>query len=109
MGQENGSKAIVACCGLVCSECGAFKKSRCQGCHSEKPMFKNCPVKKCVSDNSFKTCAQCGAYSNLKQCRKLHNPISRIFGFIFRTNRIGNLEQIRADGFEKFADCLRKK
>jgi hypothetical protein len=92
----------VACCGLVCSECGAFKKKRCQGCHSDRPMFRNCPVKKCVMECSHATCADCAEFADLKQCGKLHNWISRIFGFIFRSDRIGNLMSIRSQGFDSF-------
>lgn len=64
---------VIAYCGLVCSKCGAFKKGKCQGCHSEKPMFKNCPIKRCNIDNSFSTCADCSDFQELKECKKLNN------------------------------------
>jgi hypothetical protein len=93
---------VVACCGLVCSDCGAYRKGRCQGCHGEKPMFRNCPVKACVKFRSFATCADCTAYPDLTQCGKLHNFISRIFAWIFRSDRVGNLNRIRQLGLEPF-------
>ncbi len=99
---ESSSGKIVAYCGLVCSECGAFKKLKCQGCHSDRPMFKNCPVKKCAVSRSYCTCAECGDFEDLKGCRKLNNLVSRIMGFVFRTNRIGNLRRIREIGLERF-------
>ena len=98
----NESEKIIAYCGLVCSECGAYKKQKCQGCHSEKPMFKNCPVKKCALENCFSTCADCVEFEDLKQCKKLNNFISKIIGFIFRSDRIGNLNKIREDGLDVF-------
>ena len=99
---ENGNEKIIAYCGLVCSDCGAYKKHKCQGCHSEKPMFKNCPVKKCAIENSFSTCADCVEFEDLKQCKKLNSFISKIFGLIFRSDRIGNLNKIREKGLDTF-------
>ena len=99
---ENGNGKMIAYCGLVCSDCGAFKKQKCQGCHSEKPMFKNCPVKKCAIEKSYSTCADCEEFEDLKQCKKLNNFISKIMGLIFRSDRIGNLYQIRENGLDAF-------
>jgi hypothetical protein len=93
---------IVACCGLVCSECGMHRKGKCEGCHGERPMFKNCPVKPCVAAKGCATCAGCADFKNLKACRKLNNFISKIFGLIFRTRRIDNLLRIRAIGMDGF-------
>ncbi len=95
-------EAIIAYCGLVCSECGQFKRQKCQGCHSEQPMYKGCRVKKCAMDKGISTCADCVEFSDLKRCGKLNNFISKIFGLIFRTDRLGNLECIRGCGLEKF-------
>jgi hypothetical protein len=97
-----GSGSIVAYCGLVCSECGAFKKLKCQGCHSDKPMFRNCPVRKCALDRNYSTCAECKDFEDLKRCKKLNNFVSKVMGLIFRTDRIGNLGRIREIGLEKF-------
>ena len=99
---ENGNGKIIAYCGLVCSNCGAYKKKKCQGCHSEKPMFKNCPVKKCAIEYNFSTCAECVEFKDLKQCKKLNSFVSKIFGLIFRSDRIGNLNKIREKGLDAF-------
>lgn len=93
---------IVARCGLVCSNCGAFRAGRCQGCHSERPMFRNCPVKACTSQRGCTTCADCTEFADLRQCGKLWNWISRVFAAIFRSDRIGGLERIREIGLEAF-------
>ena len=100
---ETLQSAIVAHCGLVCSDCGMFKKSKCKGCYGGKPMFQNCPIKKCCLDNRKATCAECGEFQELKDCGKLNNLISKFFGMMFRTNRIANLNTIREVGLEKFA------
>ena len=108
MSEEEG-EFILAYCGLVCSECGMFSKQRCQGCYSEKPMFKNCKIKECAQTKNYSSCAECKDFENLKECKKLYNLISRFFGFIFRTNRIANLERIQAVGLETFEEERKKK
>ena len=93
---------IVAHCGLVCSECGAFKKGKCKGCYGGKPMFANCPIKKCCLDTHRATCADCTEFKDLKDCTKLNNLISKFFGMMFRTNRLENLHAIRDAGLDQF-------
>lgn len=101
---EESKEFILAHCGLVCSDCGMYIKGRCGGCHSDKPMSLNCKVKPCSQDKSYVTCAQCSDFANLKECKKLNNFTSKIFGFIFRSDRIGNLCSIREIGLEKFKE-----
>lgn len=103
MSEETG-KVVLAYCGLLCSKCGAFLKGRCKGCHGEKPMSVNCKIKPCVSEKGYKTCAECDSFTNLKDCKKLNNLISKIFGFIFRSDRIGNLNCVRRIGLDKFEE-----
>ena len=80
-----------------------FRKGRCKGCHGDKPMYKGCPIKACVKDNNYDTCADCEEfYSEFRDCRKLNNLISKICGFVFRSDRLGNIDRIRAAGLEKF-------
>ena len=100
------NEPVVAYCGLVCSDCGAYKKQKCAGCFSDKPLFRNCPVKKCAGERNLTTCADCSEYEDLRQCKKLNSFIAKLFQAIFRSNRIGNLEQIRADGLESFKKSL---
>lgn len=99
---DDSKEFILAYCGLVCSECGACKKGKCQGCHSDKPMNRGCKVKPCALEKGYTTCAECVEFENLKDCKKLNNFISKIFGLIFRSDRIGNLERIREIGIEQF-------
>ncbi|MDW7680142.1 MAG: hypothetical protein SCK70_06230 [bacterium] len=98
----------VAYCGLACSNCGMYLKGKCLGCHSDKPMNRNCKMKACASERQYTTCADCTEFSNLKDCRKLNNLVANFFGFIFRTNRIGNLYRIREVGLEAFIEEKRK-
>ena len=95
---------VVAYCGLACSNCGMYRKDKCAGCHSVKPMNRNCKMKACAIEHGYITCADCQDFENLKDCRKLNNIVSKFFGFIFRTNRIGNLDLIREVGLEAFKE-----
>ena len=95
---------IVAYCGLVCSNCGMYQKGKCLDCHSDKPMNQNCAMKACAMGREYTTCAQCEEYAELKECKKLNNLISNFFGFIFRSNRLGNLNRIREIGLDSFKD-----
>jgi len=65
-------------------------------------MYRNCPVKKCALEKDYTSCADCGDFENLKDCKKLNNFISKIFDLVFRTDRIGNLDRIREVGVEQF-------
>ena len=53
-------------------------------------------------DNEYNTCADCKYFQELRECKKLNNIISKIFGFIYKTNRIESLNRIREIGLEKF-------
>ena len=99
---EESNEVIVACCGLVCSQCGAYTRGKCGGCHCDKPMNLHCKVKPCVGEKGCGTCAGCVDFDNLKDCKKLNNFISKIFAFIFRSDRLGNLSHIREVGLENF-------
>lgn len=99
---EETSKKTIAYCGLVCSDCGAYTKGRCGGCHCEKPMNAGCKVKPCAKDRGYETCAQCCDFDDLKDCKKLNNFISKIFAMVFRSDRLGNLNKIKEVGLEKF-------
>jgi hypothetical protein len=104
------SSAELAYCGLVCSNCGAMRHGNCQGCHSPKPMHSRCLVKKCAMAKDISCCAECKEFPELRDCRKLNNFVSKIFGVIFRSNRIGNLETIRDVGTTVFlANCSKKR
>jgi len=99
---QNNNEVIIAYCGLCCSNCGMFIKEKCKGCHSDKPMNKNCKIKDCSKKCGFETCGTCNKIENFKECKTLYNIVSRFFGFIFNSNRIGNLNRIKEIGLENF-------
>lgn len=101
---EDSKEFVLACCGLICSDCGAYLKNKCQGCHCDKPLNKGCKVKPCAIEKKCTSCAECEDFENLQECKKLNNFISKIFAFIFRSDRIGNLNRIREIGLDRFKE-----
>ena len=94
----------IAYCGIICSHCGAYKKGKCLGCASGKQRFASCPVRKCNIEKGQRNCSECKAFADFHDCKKLWNAMAKIFHYIFRSNRIGNLQQMRKLGIDKFID-----
>ena len=93
---------LVAHCGLYCAACRAYRRGRCPGCaDNEKAAW--CKVRTCCQDNDYATCDECAEFADPRRCRKFHNLISRIVGFVLRSDRSKCIERIRAVGPEAFA------
>jgi len=100
-----GDSELVAYCGLYCGACGAYRKGRCPGCHgNDKATW--CAVRTCCRSEGYASCAQCAAFADPQACRKYNNPIARIFGFVFRSNRAACIRQIRERGLEEHARIM---
>jgi hypothetical protein len=59
-------------------------------------------------ENSFLSCAECKQFEDPMKCKKFNNVMSKIFAFIFRSNRAACINQIRENGIEKHADTMAK-
>lgn len=90
---------LVAYCGLHCGSCGSYRRGRCKSCKGGGG-FSRCKVRICATEKSYQTCAECADFMT---CKTLSNFISKIFAFIFRSDRKGNLQGIRELGIEKWA------
>ncbi len=90
----------VGFCGLLCAQCGAYRKGRCPGCKAGGG-FKGCKVRNCAKERGYDTCASC---PESESCRKLDNFVSRLFGWFFGTDRMGNLREIREQGLDGFLE-----
>ena len=96
---------LVAYCGLYCGACRAYIKERCPGCHeNEKATW--CKIRICCSENGYVSCADCKQYTNPMECKLFNNFMSKIFGFVFRSNRAACIQQIQDIGIEKHADIM---
>lgn len=91
------NKNLVAYCGLYCGACRAFRREKCNGCHDNNKASW-CKIRTCCIDNRLQSCADCNKHPDLQQCSFFNNLISRIFAFIFRSDRKSCIEQIRSKG-----------
>ena len=99
---------LVAYCGLYCGSCGKYRRGKCPGCRkNEKAGW--CKVRVCAIGHSYRSCADCLLVSDLKTCGKLNNFISKMFAFIFRSDRFAALAMIRECGYDEFACSMAKK
>jgi hypothetical protein len=99
----------IAPCGLFCTNCGKFKKGRCQGCQIQ-PGFAQCAARKCVIEKGITTCAQCPDFQHGRsflECKKLNNFIAKFFALIFGSDRPGALAMLRDEGPEAYLKAKR--
>jgi hypothetical protein len=108
MGTVPVDETLVAYCGLYCAACGAHAKGRCPGCQgNEKATW--CKIRTCCQESGYATCADCVTYADPRECRKFHNLMSRIFGFIFRSDRRACIQRIGEIGPAAYAEEMAAK
>ncbi len=94
-------KELIAYCGLYCGACSKYIKGKCPGCR-KNDSAKWCKIRTCCMDNGFSTCAACTM--NPHDCTKFNNFFSKIFAFIFKSDREACIRRIRETGEDTFAD-----
>lgn len=99
---------LVAACGLYCGACKAYLHAKCSGCR-ENAKATWCKVRACCSDKRITTCADCIEFENARDCPKFNNVVSKIFGFVFRSDRAACIEQIRHLGVEGHARTMAER
>ena len=99
---------LVEYCGLYCGACKSYLKDRCLGCH-DKEKATWCKVRSCCLDNQYASCADCKEFSDPNDCKIFNNFMSKIFAFIFRSNREACIQQIRKIGIQGYADDMAEK
>ncbi len=102
MREVKADKAFVAYCGLYCGACGAYLKEKCKGCH-ENAKASWCKVRACCIERGYATCAECTEFAEAGDCRKFNNVISKLFGFIFSSDRAACIRQVKEIGVEGHA------
>jgi hypothetical protein len=100
--------ALVAYCGLYCGACGSYLKGRCSGCH-DNPKATWCKVRSCCMERGYSSCTDCRDFDDPEQCGKYNNFISRIVGFVLRSDRVACIRQIKAIGIQGHADTMTKQ
>lgn len=98
-------KNLIAYCGLYCGACKNFLNNKCQGCQKNEKA-KWCKIRSCCIENNYLSCADCATYTNVKECKKFNNFISKLFAFIFKSNRSACIDCIKEKGYVSFAEFM---
>jgi hypothetical protein len=94
--------ALIARCGLYCGACRRLLKGSCPGCH-QNTKAGWCKVRSCCQERGYGSCAGCATHPDPRACRKFNNPIAKVFGLVFNSNRAACVDKIRALGPEAYA------
>lgn len=96
---------LVAFCGLYCGACRSYLKGNCLGCHNNQKAAW-CKVRSCCAGHQYGSCADCTQFPDPKACTAFNNPIAKLFGLIFRSDRAACIRQIREIGIQGHADTM---
>jgi len=101
------NRTLFSYCGLFCGNCkrGYARNSDVSKLCKNGCGFASCSIRKCAQEKNLESCAECDDYLS---CKLLNSFMSKLFGFIFRSNRIGTLNLIRNSGYDHAADLLKK-
>jgi len=103
-----GDTELIARCGLYCGACGKHIKGKCPGCAgNDKATW--CKIRVCCAEHDYASCADCTEYSDAAQCKHFNNFMSKMFAFVFSSNRAACVKAIRDDGYEAFAERMAKE
>ncbi|MBN2042113.1 MAG: DUF3795 domain-containing protein [Spirochaetes bacterium] len=105
MREASLDSGLVAYCGLYCGSCRAYLNEKCPGC-AENTRAGWCKLRACCIDNGYKSCAECVEFPDVDDCKKFNNIISKIFAFIFKSNRKACIDQIRNKGIDAHAQIM---
>jgi len=95
-------KNLIAFCGLYCGACRTYIAGKCAGCRTDKK-HDWCKIRKCCIENNRFSCADCADFSDPTACGKFNNWISKVFGFIFNSDRAACIRQLKERGADQYA------
>lgn len=99
------NESLVAYCGLYCGACRQYLRGKCSGCMESKKMGW-CKLRSCCRERNYRSCAECTDFKDVNECGKFNNIISKIFAFIFRSNRKACIYQIREKGIKGHTEIM---
>ena len=100
--------SLVAYCALYCGACKKYLNEKCPGCQkNEKATW--CTVRKCCMKNGHMSCADCKVYATASECKKFNNIFSKLFGFIFGSDRQASIDMIKTKGYDAYAEKMTRQ
>lgn len=99
-------KNNIAACGLYCGACRKFLSGKCPGCKdNEKASW--CKIRQCCISKGYHTCAECKR--DVRECKTYSNFISKVFAFIFNSDRPSCISYIREHGEIAYAEEMSRR
>ena len=93
---------MVARCGLYCGACRSYLAEKCPGCdENEKASW--CGIRKCTKEKGIASCADCKEFAEVNDCKQFNNFMSKVIGFVLRSDRRTCIEAIRKNGYDAYA------
>ena len=96
---------LVASCGLYCGACRSYLAGKCPGCQGNAKASW-CKIRLCCRQGQKTTCAQCVEFSDPNLCKKYNNLVSKVFGFLLRSDRAACIAQIKQIGLDGHARVM---
>jgi hypothetical protein len=60
-------------------------------------------------EHDYSSCAECEEFTNQSECKKYNNIISKIVGFVLRSDRAACVMQIKKMGIQGHADTMTRQ
>lgn len=95
---------LIASCGLYCGTCNKYKNGKCLGC-KENTKATWCKIRTCNIEHGFDNCSQC-TITSADECKKINNFIGKVFGLVFKTDRLASLQYINKNGAESYVEKM---
>ena len=105
MPETSGNVKLVAYCGLYCGACRRYRRGGCPGC-AENARATWCKVRSCCQERKYASCADCTTVADVAECRSFTNPIARVFGWLFNSDRRKCIVQVKTLGLAAHADAM---
>jgi hypothetical protein len=96
---------LVAYCGLYCGACRQYLREKCPGC-MENIKAGWCKLRTCCKDKNYRSCAECTDFEDVNECKKFNNILSKVFAFLFRSNRKACIQQIQEKGINVHTEIM---
>ena len=108
MNQATADTRLIAFCGLYCGACRKYLKEKCPGCgKNDKATW--CKIRTCCMEKSYSSCADCREVEDVAACGKFNNLMSKIVGFVLRSDRKACIDRIRENGRERYSEEMARK
>ncbi len=102
MKEVTADPKLIAYCGLYCGACRKYLNEQCPGCaNNQKASW--CKVRSCNMEHGYSSCAACQLKDSVADCKDYNNFMSKVFGFIFRSDRAACIAMIKEKGPEEYA------